>query len=303
MRKYTLLILAAGMGSRYGGLKQIEKLGPCGETIIDYSIYDAVNAGFNKIVFVIRKSIEDEFKEIIMEKFQHKIEIDYVLQEISSIPSGFKVSPKREKPWGTAHAILMAKDKIDDFFAVINGDDFYGRNSFVVLFDYLNALSLSDTKTQTMVAYPLVNTLSENGAVSRGVCTVNKDQYLEKIVEHTEINRCGDKIINQNHDQSQTVLKPDTPVSMNFWGFHPSIFHYIEDLFIEFLQKNIQNPASEFYIPSVVDTLLQRDKIQVKVLQTNSQWYGITYKEDSRYVMDKFKEMVQSNIYPSVLWQ
>ncbi|MDR0604867.1 MAG: nucleotidyltransferase [Bacteroidales bacterium] len=303
MNRYTLLVLAAGMGSRYGGLKQIEKLGPGGETLIDYSIYDAMNAGFENVIFVIRKSIEDEFKETVMEKYKNKIAIDYVLQEINNVPFGFKVPPKREKPWGTAHAILMAKEKIHDFFAVINGDDFYGRNSFVLLFNYLNTLSLSDTKSQAMVAYSLCNTLSENGTVSRGICTVNQHQYLEKIVEHTKISRCNSKIINHNNEQSQTELNPGTPVSMNFWGFHPSIFNAIEDLFVDFLKKHIDNPSSEFYIPSVIDDLLQAHKIQVKVLQTNSQWYGVTYKEDSQYVSAKFKEMVQSNIYPPVLWQ
>ncbi|MDR2409990.1 MAG: nucleotidyltransferase, partial [Bacteroidales bacterium] len=204
MDKYTLLVLAAGMGSRYGGLKQIEKLGPGGETLIDYSIYDAMKAGFKNVIFVIRKSMEDEFKETIMGKYKNKIAVDYVLQEITSVPLGFKVPPQREKPWGTAHAILMAKEKIHDFFVVINGDDFYGRNSFVMLFNYLNTLSLSDTQSHAMVAYSLCNTLSENGTVSRGICTVNQHQYLEKIVEHTKINRCNGKIINYNNDQSQT---------------------------------------------------------------------------------------------------
>jgi dTDP-glucose pyrophosphorylase len=302
MNKYTLLILAAGMSSRYGSLKQIDKLGPGGETIIDYSIYDAMKAGFHKIVFVIRKGIESELKEIIMKKFSDKIEIDYVLQEIDSVPSGFKIPPQREKPWGTAHAILMAKDKIHDFFAVINGDDFYGRDSFATLVNYLNTLSLSDAKACSMVAYCLGNTLSDNGTVSRGICTVNKEQYLEKIVEYTKLSRCGDKIINQNSDQSQTELNPDVPISMNFWGFHPSIFVHIENLFIDFLQKHIQDTCSEFYIPSVIDNLIQQDKIRVKVLQTNSQWHGITYQEDRQPVMDKFKEMAKANIYPPVLW-
>jgi UTP-glucose-1-phosphate uridylyltransferase len=303
MNTYTLLVLAAGMGSRYGGLKQIEKLGPGGETLIDYSIYDAVNAGFKNIVFVIRRSIEDEFRETIMRKYENKIAVDCVLQEINEVPAGFKVPPEREKPWGTAHAILMAKDKIHNFFAVINGDDFYGRNSFVALFNYFEGLSLFDTKSQAMVSYRLCNTLSENGTVSRGICTLNREHYLEKIVEQTKISRYGDKIVNHNKDRSQTVLNPNVAVSMNLWGFHPSIFTYIEDLFVDFLQKHIRDTDAEFYIPSVIDKLLQEHKIQVKVLQTNSQWYGITYKEDSQYVIAKFKEMIQSNIYPPVLWQ
>ncbi|MDR1182490.1 MAG: nucleotidyltransferase, partial [Bacteroidales bacterium] len=184
-----------------------------------------------------------------------------------------------------------------------NGDDFYGRDSFVTLVNYLNTLSLSDTRACSMVAYCLGNTLSENGTVSRGVCTVNKEQYLEKIIEHTKLSRCGDKIINQNSDQSQSELNPNVPVSMNFWGFHPAIFAYIENLFVDFLQKQIQDTRSEFYIPSVIDNLIRQDKIRVKVLQTNAQWHGITYQEDRQPVMDKFKEMAKANIYPSVLWQ
>ncbi|MDR1458745.1 MAG: nucleotidyltransferase, partial [Bacteroidales bacterium] len=235
-------------------------------------------------------------------KFRNKIEIDYVLQEINRIPSGFEIPPQREKPWGTAHAILMAKNKIDGFFAVINGDDFYGRDSFTSLVHHLNGLSLSNTKACCMMSYCLGNTLSDNGTVSRGICTVNKDRYLEKVVEYTKLQRCGNKVINDNNDQSQTELEPNTPVSMNFWGFHPSIFGHIEELFVDFLQKNIQDVSSEFYIPSVIDNLIRQDKIKVKVLQTNAQWYGITYQEDRQPVIDKFKEMVQTNIYPHKLW-
>jgi NDP-sugar pyrophosphorylase family protein len=225
-----------------------------------------------------------------------------VLQEINRIPSGFEIPPQREKPWGTAHAILMAKNKIDGFFAVINGDDFYGRDSFTSLVHHLNGLSLSNTKACCMMSYCLGNTLSDNGTVSRGICTVNKDRYLEKVVEYTKLQRCGNKVINDNNDQSQTELEPNTPVSMNFWGFHPSIFGHIEELFVDFLQKNIQDVSSEFYIPSVIDNLIRQDKIKVKVLQTNAQWYGITYQEDRQPVIDKFKEMVQTNIYPHKLW-
>jgi len=302
MNNRTLLVLAAGMGSRYGGLKQIDKLGQGGETIIDYSIYDAVQAGFNKIVFVIRKSIENDFKEVIINKFADKIAVDYVLQELDCLPAGFDVPKERVKPWGTAHAILMAKDKIDDYFAVVNGDDFYGKKAFVVMANYLNTLSLDDKKSCSMVAYRLGNTLSENGTVSRGVCTVDNNFYLEKVVEHTKISRNNGKIINCENKSSIIKLAPETLVSMNFWGFHPDIFEHIEQLFVDFLQKNIHNPKSEFYIPFVVDNLIKQHKICVKVLQTDSQWYGITYIEDRQQVIDKFKEMVNNKIYPPMLW-
>ncbi len=302
MKNHTLLVLAAGMGSRYGGLKQIDKLGPGGETIIDYSIYDAMHAGFNRIVFVIRKSIEDDFKEAIINKFKDKIEVDYVLQEVDKLPAGFKLPEGREKPWGTAHAILMAKDKVHDFFAVINGDDFYGKNSFAILANYLNTLSLEDAKAYSMVAYCLGNTLSDNGTVSRGVCTINNDSYLQKVVEYTKLRQLDDRIVNLENEQPTVEFAPDTPVSMNFWGFHPSIFEHIENLFVDFLQKNIHDLKSEFYIPFVVDDLIKQNKIQVKVLQTDSQWYGVTYREDRQYVIDKFNEMVKAKIYPPVLW-
>ena len=299
----TLLVLAAGMGSRYGGLKQIDPLGPGGETIIDYSIYDAVHAGFEKIIFVIRKDIEVDFKEVIINKYKDKIAVDYVLQEIDKLPAGFSVCQNRVKPWGTAHAILMAKDKIDDFFAVINGDDFYGKNAFQILADYLHTLSLDDTKACSMVAYLLKNTLSENGSVSRGVCTVDAEQHLVSVVEHTNIEKTFDEIINHNEDDSITKLRPDTLVSMNFWSFHPSIFNYLEELFIDFLNENIGHFKSEFYIPFAVDSLIKAGKIAVKVLQSDASWYGITYKEDRPFVAQKFKEMLDAHIYPPVLWK
>jgi len=303
MKNHTLLVLAAGMGSRYGGLKQIDKLGKGGETIIDYSVYDAVKAGFSKIIFVIRKSIEDDFKDIVVKKFENNnISVDYVFQEIDSLPAGFSPDNDREKPWGTAHAILMAKDKISDFFAVINGDDFYGRNSFAILSDYLDTLSLADAKSCSMVAYRLGNTLSKHGTVSRGICTVDKDFYLNKVVEYTKLEECDDKIINHAETGATEEFTPETPVSMNFWSFHPSIFEHIESLFVDFLQHNIHNPKAEFYIPFVVDDLIKQGKIRVKVLQTNSQWYGITYREDRQYVIDRFNEMVNDKVYPPILW-
>ncbi|MDR1878195.1 MAG: nucleotidyltransferase [Bacteroidales bacterium] len=302
MNECTLLILAAGMGNRYGGLKQIDKLGPGGETIIDYSVYDAMQAGFSKIVFVIRKDIEHEFKAIITDKYKGKIKLDYVFQEIDALPSGFHAPKERTKPWGTAHAVLMAKEKINGFFAVINGDDFYGKNAFVVLFNYLNALSLKDTHACCMASYRLADTLSENGSVSRGVCTVDENHNLTHVQEYTQLTCSDNKIVHQNEDGTTMEFCANTPVSMNFWGFHPAVFAHIEPLFVSFLQKNILNPKAEFYIPFAADDLIKSGKIQVKVLETNSQWYGVTYNEDRRYVKEKFSEMIKANIYPSVLW-
>ena len=279
------------MGSRYGGLKQMAALGPHGETIIDYSIFDALRAGFTKVIFVIRKSIEADFCKVVLNKYKGKIAVDYVLQEIDVIPSNFTISNDRTKPWGTGHAILMAKNKIDGFFAVINGDDFYGRNSYKILVNYLNTLSLEDTKACAMVAYSLEKTLSENGSVSRGVCEVNAEHFLTKVTEHTKLSYKNGKIINENPDGTITEMNAQTPVSMNFWGFHPQIFTHIERLFTEFLRNNIQDLKSEFYIPFVVDDLLRSGTIRVKVIETDSQWYGVTYQEDRTTVIDKFKQM------------
>ena len=229
MNNKTLLILAAGMGSRYGGLKQIDKLGPSGETIIDYSIYDALSAGFNKVVFVIRKSIEKDFNEVIFNKYKDKVDVDYVLQEIEYIPKHISYAIDRQKPWGTGHAILMAKDKINDFFAVINGDDLYGRDAFVTMGRYLDSLSLEkDRLAYSMVAYSLKNTLSENGTVARGICQTDEQHFLKEVKEHTKLQKLNGSIVNTNEDGSVVAIKEDVVVSMNFWGFHPSIFDFLE---------------------------------------------------------------------------
>jgi len=300
-RDYTLLVLAAGIGSRYGGLKQIDALGPAGETIIDYSIYDALRAGFSKVVFVIRKSIETDFREVILDKYKGKITVNYVLQEIDAIPSEFSVPKERTKPWGTGHAVLMAKPQIDGFFAVINGDDFYGRNSFKVLVNYLDTLTLENTKSCAMVAYLLEKTLSEYGSVSRGMCEVNEKHFLTKVTEHTKLSYQNGQIVNENQNGTFTRMNPQTPVSMNFWGFHPSIFTHLERLFTEFLEKNSQDVRSEFYIPFAVDNLIKSQTIQVKVLKTDSQWYGVTYKEDRKIVMERIQQMIKAGIYPTRL--
>ncbi|MBO4581615.1 MAG: nucleotidyltransferase [Bacteroidales bacterium] len=303
MSDFSLLVLAAGMGSRYGGLKQIDKLGPCGETIIDYSIYDAIEAGYNKVVFVIRKSIEQDFKECIADKYEGRIKVDYVLQELDNIPAGFSLPAERVKPWGTGHAILMAKDKIDGFFTVINGDDFYGRDAFGVSMAYLRQLSLQDKGSYAMVAYQLNKTLSENGAVSRGVCYVDSNHYLVNVKEHTKLQYENGKIINIGDDGNKVEMNPDTMVSMNFWCFHPSIFEHLQTMFTAFLEENIHNIKSEFYIPFVVDTLIKTGKACVKVLGSDAQWYGVTYREDREYVQAKLTEMSKAKLYPSPLWR
>ncbi len=303
MQQPTLLILAAGMGSRYGGLKQIDPLGPNGETIIDYSIYDAIKAGFGKIIFVIRKSIEEDFKQLVYNKYKQHIKVDYVLQELNNLPFGFQCPNERSKPWGTGHAILMAKDKIDTFFAVINGDDFYGRHAFQTMANYLTSLSLTkNSHSYSMVAYALSHTLSENGSVSRGICTENNEHFLVQIKEFTKIQKIENKIVNSNADGSLEQLDPDTPVSMNFWGFHPSLFQHLEELFILFLEKNIDNPKAEFYIPFAIDDLIKANKINVKILRTKSEWFGVTYYEDRKKVIDTFQHFLKKGVYPLSLW-
>ena len=303
MQNPVLLVLAAGMGSRYGGLKQIDPLGPNGETIIDYSIYDAIKAGFGKIIFVIRKSVEDDFKEVVFNKYTFHIEVDYVLQELDSLPLGYICPKERTKPWGTGHAILMAKEKINSFFAVINGDDFYGSHAFQTMADYLTSLSLQkDTNAYSMIAYSLSRTLSENGSVSRGVCTENDNNFLINIKEHTKIQKLENQIVNINSDGTLEYLNPNALVSMNFWGFHPSLFMHLESMFIDFLKYNINDLKSEFYIPFAVDDLIKANKAEVKLLKTKSEWFGVTYQEDRPLVASKFRQFLLDNVYPQKLW-
>ena len=302
-KKPILLVMAAGMGSRYGGLKQIDKLGPNGETIIDYSIYDALQAGFGKVVFVIRKSIEADFKEVIFNKYKGRVDVDYVLQELEYLPEGFQCPADRVKPWGTTHAILMAKDKIDTFFTVINGDDFYGRHAFKAMADYLNTLSLEkDSDICSMVAYQLDHTLSDNGSVSRGVCRQDADGCLCEVLEYTKIQKIGNEIVNTFEDGSTVSLAGDTLVSMNFWGFHPSLFAHLDRIFKEFLTANLLVPKSECYIPKVVDQLIKEGNVKVKVLKTDAEWFGITYQEDRQSVVDSFRKLYADGVYPEHLW-
>lgn len=276
--KPTLLILAAGIGSRYGGLKQVDGMGPNGEAILEFSIRDAIKAGFGKVVFVIRKAIETEFRDRIGKKIEQQIAVEYAFQEMDSALGWLPEIPAREKPWGTGHAILVARDSVREPFVAINADDFYGAEAFQVIGDFLRNECAPDK--YGMVAYQLGNTLSENGAVSRGVCTVNSEGFLTDVTEHTKIERFPEGIFHTDGTGARHPLAADTPVSMNFWGFHPGIFDELDSQFRDFVQANLDKPRAEFYIPTVVNNLLNAGKVRVQVLNSSSQWYGVTYPED-----------------------
>lgn len=302
MVKPTLFVLAAGMGSRYGGLKQLDGLGPHGETIMDYSIYDAIKSGFGKVVFVIRKDFEAEFREKILSKYENHIPTEVVFQSVNDLPEGFTCPPERTKPWGTNHALLMGKDVINEPFAIINSDDFYGRNSFEVMAKELMSLEGNSAGAYSMVGFKVGNTMSESGTVSRGVCET-VDGYLTTIVERTKIG------YNENHEISfvdendkEIILSADTPVSMNFWGFTPDYFKHSEEFFVKFLKENIDKPKAEFFIPSLVNELIVNGKAKVKVLTTESKWFGVTYSEDRAGVVQKFAELHEQGVYPESLF-
>jgi UTP-glucose-1-phosphate uridylyltransferase len=299
--KPTLLVLAAGMGSRYGGLKQIDPVGEDGETIIDFSIYDAVNSGFDKVVFVIRRDIEKEFREVIGRKCENKINVEYVFQQLEDIPGGFKVPADRVKPWGTGHAILSARKAINNSFAVINGDDFYGSKSFFLLANFLDKTD-SSSNEYAIVAYILRNTLSEHGSVSRGVCSVQNKYFLKDITEYTKIKKSGEKIVTVDNNGKSIELAGDEYVSMNMFGFTAGIFKYLESEFIYFLKNNADNPKSEFYIPSVVSTLINSNRATVRILQSDSTWLGITYQEDKDHVRKSIRNLIAGKQYPPKLW-
>lgn len=300
--KPTLFVLAAGMGSRYGGLKQLDGLGPNGETIMDYSIYDAIEAGFGKIVFVIRRIFEEDFRNKIVSKYESRIPVEIVFQDLDNLPEGFSVPEGREKPWGTNHAVLMGKDVIKEPFAVINSDDYYGRESFKILADFLT--SVEGKKNQyCMVGYRLCNTLSEGGSVARGVCETNEDGYLTKVTERTAIIRDSDGIVKFIEGDTKTAIGETVPVSMNMWGLTPDYFTYSEEYFSEFLKANIGNLKSEFFIPLMIDRLINDGTATCKVLDTPSKWFGVTYASDRQSVVDKFKELADKGVYPSPLFK
>lgn len=300
----TLLVLAAGMGSRYGSLKQMDGLGPSGEAIIDYSIYDAIRAGFGKVVFVIRHSFAEAFQKVYSkERFGGKIEVEFVYQELDYLPEGYSVPEGREKPWGTNHAIMMAKEVINEPFAVINADDFYGKESFQTIADYLRSIEGSKGN-YSMVGYHLENTLSEFGSVSRGVCTTDSDNNLVSVVERTSISRKGEQIC-YTENGVDTPLAANSFVSMNFWGFTHEYFDYSDEIFKSFLDdpKTKTNLKAEFFIPYVVDVLLKRNAATLKVLNCDAKWFGVTYKEDRPFVVKKINDLIDAGVYPKSLWE
>ena len=291
--------MAAGIGSRYGGLKQADGMGPGGETILEYSVFDAIRAGFGKVVFVIRRDIEEAFREVVGSKVERHIRTEYAFQEMSTGLDWLAEKPERNKPWGTGHAILSARDHIREPFVAINADDFYGADAFQAIGDFLRG-ECSPSR-YGMVAYRLNNTLSENGSVSRGVCSVDSDGFLTDVVERTKIERFDDGIFFSD-EVGRHFLSDNTPVSMNFWGFHPTIFGEIESQFREFVLQNRDNPKSEFYIPKVVNTLIEAGKVQVRVLNSDSQWYGVTYPEDKNTVQSALAGMAAEEMYSVGLW-
>ena len=293
MKDITLLVMAAGMGSRYGGLKQLESIGPNQETIIDYSIFDAIRAGFTKVVFIIRKDFEMVFKEKISNKFSGKIKVEYAFQDINFLPEGYSCPENREKPWGTAHAILSAQNLINEPFVVINGDDFYGMNTFKVVADYYN----NGSDGFSMVSFQLGNTLSSNGSVSRGICTA-VNHKLETVVETHGLKRSNNQIIGDN----QIVVGDAAPVSMNVWGFTPRLFEYLNVMFVDFLEKEGTQLKSEYLIPTVVNNLIQSKKEDVFVLNSDEAWFGVTYQEDRDFVMNEILKLIKNNRYPHKLF-
>lgn len=300
MNKPTLLILAAGMGSRYGGLKQIDAFGPNGEAIIEYSIYDAIRAGFGKVVFVIRSSFQDAFAEAFAGKFEDKIDVAYVHQDLHDVPSFFIVPADRKKPWGTAHAVWVARHEIDGPFGVINADDFYGRSSYVALHDFL--VNQAHQKDYAVISYYLGNTLSDHGTVNRGVCHQTPEGNLSHIVETLKIGKDGGKASYIDDNGTKQMLELTTLVSMNMFGFLPSYFDYASDQFATFLQERGGEEKSEFFIPLMMDTLIKSGELNVKVIDTDASWFGVTYKEDKPFVQAQLNDLIAAGEYPASLW-
>lgn len=305
MKNITLVIMAAGMGSRYGGLKQIDPIGPGGEIILDYSVYDAVKAGFNKVIFVIKEEIEKDFKEIIGNKFDGVVDIDFAYQDINNLPEGFTVPEGRVKPWGTGHAVLSCKGMIDGPFAVINADDYYGRETFELIYNELTKEKAEGDKYEfCMVGFRVENTLTENGTVARGVCQTSEDGYLTDIVERTKIAIRDGKIMFTEDGESWIEIPEGTTVSMNCWGFTPVMMEELENRFAACLERNKDNMLKcEYFLPFVVDELLKEDKAEVQVLSTKEKWYGVTYKEDKAVVVNAIREKVEKGEYPRCLWK
>ena len=306
MTQPALIIMAGGIGSRYGGLKQVDPIGPNGEIIIDYSVYDALQAGFGKVVFLIRKEIEDIFREKIGRKIEQRAETVYVYQSIQDVPSGFTIPEERKRPWGTAHAVLCCKDVIAEPFAAINADDFYGRHAFDVLGKYLSAAQDTDVYDYSMVGYRLDNTLSDSGSVARGICQVSPEGYLMGVVERVRIERVDGQPKFTENGQDWIALPPESTVSMNMWGFTPSFMGQLERRFPIFLRDCIEHGdfplKSEFFLPSVVNQLIEEGKARVHVLPTNAKWFGVTNPEDRPVVQAAIRSLVERGEYPADLW-
>jgi hypothetical protein len=299
--KPTLVIMAAGMASRYGSMKQIQQFGPGGETIMDYSIYDAIKAGFGKVVFIIRKDFAEEFKNIFEPKLKGKVATEYVFQELTAFLEGYSIPADRKKPWGTSHAILCAKDVVKEPFAVINADDFYGSDGFVKAFHFLTTQCKEDV--YALVGYELEKTLSKNGSVSRGVCEVNADDNLVAIDERLKLYKEGEIIVYEDTDGSKHEVSEDAKASMNFWCFHPSLFAFLQDELKVFLDTRINEPKSEFLIPYTADQFIHKKLGVIKVLPTSAQWFGVTYKEDAPVVTESINKLVKEGTYPPSLWK
>jgi len=298
--KPTLVILAAGMGSRYGGLKQLDELGPNGEAIIDYSLYDAIRAGFGKVVFIIRTDFAEEFKARFEPKLKGRIQTEYVYQSLDKIPAGFTFNPAREKPWGTAHAVMMASGVVNEPMAVINADDFYGRESYQVMADFL--ASSVDPAEYSMIGYRVANTLSPFGTVSRGVCMTDENGNLTSVVERTKIQRDPDGI-HYYEPEGRFPLAENTPVSMNFWGLKPNVFEYLNDGFGRFLEEKGQELKSEYFIPLLINENILSGKISTKVLACDAPWFGVTYREDKPDAQAQILSLIESGVYPRKLWE
>jgi UTP-glucose-1-phosphate uridylyltransferase len=298
----TLLILAAGIGSRYGGMKQIDQVGPSGEAIIDYSVYDAIRAGFGKIVFVIRKEIEKDVREFFEHKLAGKIQMEFVYQELNMIPEGYTCPPARIKPWGTAHAIWVAAEAINEPFVAINADDFYGRGSYLKMVEYLMSKSHAGSSNYCMIGYQIHNTLSDYGSVSRGICESDDQSFLKAVVERPEIFRINGGIAYRDEHGRDVPLSADALVSMNIWGFTPAIFDHIGKQFTEFIRENISNIKAELYIPKIVNEIIKSGKGNIKILPATDKWFGVTYKEDKQAAVQNIRKLIGNGIYPKNLW-
>ena len=293
MENLTLLVMAAGMGSRYGGLKQLDPVGPSGETIIDYSVFDAIKTGFTKVVFIIRKEFESEFKEKVSNKYKGKINVEFAFQELNNLPKPYSCPVERVKPWGTGHAILSAKDFINEPFVVINGDDYYGLESFNVIANFYR----KNTKSFSMVAFQLDKTLSDFGSVTRGLCEILNGN-LSTVIETEDLQKSGE-LISSNRN---ITLNGTEPVSMNMWGFTPKLFNYLDEMIIEFLELQVSELKSEFLIPFVINALITTKREAVTVLKSNSSWFGMTFKDDKPFVLNKIKKLIDAGIYPENLF-